>query len=79
MEHAEAAELALGLRQALARLSSQEAEVFCLRCLEECTYQEIADQLCIEPNAVGVILHRARSRLRELLAPYLTNNRPNRE
>ncbi len=69
---AEAAELAAHLRAALAKLPEQEAEVFYLRCLEEMTYQEIATQLEMEVNAVGVALHRARARLRELLAGFLT-------
>jgi RNA polymerase sigma-70 factor (ECF subfamily) len=71
LEHAEAAELALALRQALTDLSQQEATVFCLRCLEGLSYQEIADQMQLEVNAVGVILHRARARLRESLAGFV--------
>jgi RNA polymerase sigma-70 factor (ECF subfamily) len=74
VENAEAAELAQALRIAVTELPQQEAEVFCLRCLEELTYQEIADQLGIEVNAVGVALHRARSRLRGLLAAYVRRN-----
>ena len=43
VERAEASELAQELRNALTKLSEQEAAVFCLRCLEDLTYQEIAD------------------------------------
>jgi len=72
LENAEAVELASCLRLALVRLPQQEAEVFYLRCLEDMTYQEIATHLGLEVNAVGVALHRARARLRELLAGFLT-------
>jgi RNA polymerase sigma-70 factor, ECF subfamily len=71
VERAEAAELAAALRQALTDLSEQEAAVFCLRFLEDLSYQEIAIQLDIEVNAVGVKLHRARARLREALAAFV--------
>jgi RNA polymerase sigma-70 factor (ECF subfamily) len=56
------------LRRALARLSPQQAEAFCLRYLNEMDYCQIAEALQIDVNQVGVVLHRARSRLRELLA-----------
>jgi len=73
-ERAEASELAQHLRIALTMLSQQEASVFCLRCLEDLTYQEIAERLQIEVNAVGVTLHRARTRLSELLAAFVWKN-----
>jgi RNA polymerase sigma-70 factor (ECF subfamily) len=73
-EVAEGAELAQRLRLALADLTAREAEVFCLRCLDELSYAEIAGQLGISVNAVGVILHRARERLKDRLAAFLTNN-----
>jgi RNA polymerase sigma-70 factor, ECF subfamily len=71
---AEGAELAERLRQALAELTGREAEVFCLRCLDECSYAEIAAQLGISINAVGVVLHRARERLKGLLAEFLNHD-----
>jgi RNA polymerase sigma-70 factor (ECF subfamily) len=71
VEHAEAVELAQALRQALASLPPQEAAVFSLRCLEDLSYQEIADQLHLGVNTVGVVLQRARARLRELLGAFL--------
>jgi RNA polymerase sigma-70 factor (ECF subfamily) len=74
VECAEGAELAERLRHALARLSPREAEVFCLRCVDDLSYGEIAAQLEIEVNAVGVLLHRARERLKGLLAAFLTNH-----
>jgi RNA polymerase sigma-70 factor (ECF subfamily) len=66
---AEDAELAQRLRDALAQIPAQQAEVFCLHSLEGWSYQEIAEQLSLTLNTVGVLLHRARKRLRELLAP----------
>ena len=68
---AEDAELAEQLRAALARLPAQQAEVFCLHCLEGWSYQDVAHQLGVTVNAVGVLLHRARQQLRNLLADAL--------
>jgi RNA polymerase sigma-70 factor (ECF subfamily) len=65
---AEERELTERLREALARIPARQAEVFCLHCLEGWSYQEIARQLGVSTDAVGVLLHRARQRLRELLA-----------
>jgi RNA polymerase sigma-70 factor (ECF subfamily) len=68
---AEDAELSEQLRQALARLPAQQAEVFCLHCLEGWSYQDVARQLGVTVNAVGVLLHRARRQLRAWLADAL--------
>jgi RNA polymerase sigma-70 factor, ECF subfamily len=68
-QQAEAAELADRLRLALAQLPSQQAEVFCLACLDQLTYDEVGERLGLTTNSVGVLLHRARGRLQELLAP----------
>jgi RNA polymerase sigma-70 factor (ECF subfamily) len=62
------AELAQRLRDALAQIPAQQAEVFSLHGVEGWSYQEIAQQLSLSVNSVGVLLHRARKRLRELLA-----------
>ena len=69
VQQAQAAELGARLRKALAELPPVQAEVFALRCLNELSYRDIARQLDLKENAVGVLLHRARNRLRELLAP----------
>jgi RNA polymerase sigma-70 factor (ECF subfamily) len=66
---AEEAEMAQRLRDALAQLPARQAEVFCLHGLEGWSYTEIAGQLSLSIDTVGVLLHRARKRLRELLAP----------
>lgn len=69
---AEERELAQRLREALAQISPKQAEVFCLHCLEGWSYQEIAQQLGLSVDAVGVALHRARKRLQRLLATILS-------
>ena len=68
-QEAEASELADRLRTALARLPHEQAEVFCLSCLDKLSYREIAERLKLTTNTVGVLLHRARGRLRKLLVP----------
>jgi RNA polymerase sigma-70 factor (ECF subfamily) len=65
---AEERELSGQLREALARIPPRQAEVFCLHCLEGWTYQEIARHLVLSTDAVGLLLHRARKHLRQLLA-----------
>jgi RNA polymerase sigma-70 factor (ECF subfamily) len=59
-------ELVDRLRACLARLPARGAEAFCLRFLNEMSYEDIAQQLHVSVNHVGVILNRARERLREL-------------
>lgn len=61
------AELAARLLLSVSQLPSRQAEAFCLRFLSDLTYDEIAGELGIETNHVGVLLHRARSKLRALL------------
>jgi RNA polymerase sigma-70 factor, ECF subfamily len=70
-QNAQAGELSERLRLALGRLPERQAEVFCLHALEGWKHEEIAKQMQITTDAVGVLLHRARSRLRELLAPLM--------
>ncbi len=65
---AQTQELAGQLREAIGRLPPQEAKVFCLRYLSEMSYRQIAGELDIGINAVGVSLYRAKARLREALA-----------
>ena len=65
-QEAEASELAERLRAALPYLSEDQAAVFCLSCLENLSYQEIGERLGMTANAVGVLLHRGRQRLRKL-------------
>ena len=60
-------ELADRLRKALGQLPRRKADVFCLRYFEDRSYQEIAESLDMNSNAVAQALHKARSKLGELL------------
>ncbi|HEX3357248.1 MAG TPA: sigma-70 family RNA polymerase sigma factor [Tepidisphaeraceae bacterium] len=73
--HAQAGELHDQLRVALARLPAQQSEVFCLRYLNEMSYEEISREMKISIDAVGVNLHRARARLKELLNAFAAESR----
>jgi len=68
---AEAAELTARLRHALALLPPRSAAVFCLHALDGQSYREIAAQFGMRESAVGVLLHRVRARLREMLSAAL--------
>jgi RNA polymerase sigma-70 factor (ECF subfamily) len=68
IERAAAGELAQALREALTAIDPIQADVFCLVCIEELSYRDAAGQLGISPNHVGVLLNRARTSLRRLLA-----------
>jgi RNA polymerase sigma-70 factor (ECF subfamily) len=68
---AEDAELSERLRMALGRIPTRQAQAFCMHCLEGWTYQEVAEQLAVSVDSVGVLVHRARTRLRQLLGPSL--------
>ena len=64
---AHAAELGRELRAAIGTLPEQEANAFCLRYLSDMSYRQIAGELNITTTAVGVMLHRAKAKLRRLL------------
>ena len=67
VEQAETAELRERLQKALAQLPPQEAQAFCLRYLNDMSYRQIAKELGIKTNVAGVMLHRAKMKLREIL------------
>ena len=58
------------LRAALLQLNSRAAEIFVLRYFEEFSNAEIAELMQTSATSIGVELHRARSRLRELLSEF---------
>jgi len=62
---AEQRELVARLRESLTKLPPAEAQVFCMRYLNDMSYRRIAKALGIKTNAAGVLLHRARAKLRE--------------
>jgi RNA polymerase sigma-70 factor (ECF subfamily) len=64
-ERAQQKELTERLRKSLIKLPPQEAQAFCLRYLNDMSYRQIANELGIKANAAGVLLHRARAKLRE--------------
>ena len=63
-------EISARVRSELAALPPAQAEVCCLRFLEEWTYEEIAVELNMTVNHVGVLLNRARASLRDRLAEF---------
>lgn len=70
LEHADS-ELRALIRQAVARLGKTAGEMFVLRYYEGHNNQEIAQLLGTSPIVVGVVLHRARTRLRKEIGLYL--------
>jgi RNA polymerase sigma-70 factor, ECF subfamily len=70
LKAAETSELAKQLRDALADLEVQQAQVFCLACLDGLSYEQISSELGITVNHVGVLLNRARSNLRGRLQAH---------
>jgi len=67
VQQTQAKELIVQLRNALGCLPPQEAKVFCLRYLSDMSYRQIAKELCISTSVAGVLLHRARTKLRKFL------------
>ena len=70
---AELNELMDRLREELARLPVRQATAFWIRCVEERSYTEIAQQMKTTPSEVGVLIHRARQQLREALSDLKPN------
>ena len=64
-------ELRMLIRQAVARLGTTAAEMFVLRYYEEFENREIARILGTSQMVVGVVLHRARTKLRKEIGHYL--------
>jgi RNA polymerase sigma-70 factor (ECF subfamily) len=69
-EHADR-ELHKLIRQAVATLGKTAAEMFALRYYEGYDNQEIAKRLNTSQMVVGVVLHRARTKLRKEIGHYL--------
>ena len=59
------------IRQAVSRLGPTAAEMFVLRYYEGYDNREIAKLLGTSQMVVGVVLHRARTRLRKEIGRYL--------
>jgi len=65
VQMAQQQELIDRLRESLTKLSLAESQVFCMRYLNDMSYRQIAKELGIKTNAAGVLLHRARAKLRK--------------
>jgi RNA polymerase sigma factor (sigma-70 family) len=70
VEHADR-ELQKLVREAVARLGKTAGEMFVLRYYEGLDNKEIAVAMNTSPLVVGVVLHRARTRLRKEIGRYL--------
>ncbi len=66
------AELRDAVRQAIASLGERQRMAVLLSKFEHFSYAEIAEIMDLTPEAVKSLLSRARSRLREVLEPYLS-------
>lgn len=75
VEAAQRRELTDGLRKSLSHLPPREAQAFCLRYLNDLSYQQIADELGVTTNAAGVLLHRAKAKLRESFEFSIKDNK----
>ena len=64
-------ELQTLIRQAVSRLGATAGEMFVLRYYEGYDNHEIASMLGKSPLVVGVVLHRARTKLRKEIGHYL--------
>lgn len=66
-DQAEVQELSGQLRAAIGQLPPQEAKAFCLRYFSELSYREVAREMNVRTSAAGVLLHRAKAKLRRML------------
>ena len=66
-EDAVFSELVDVVRNELGNLPDRQAEAFWLVCVEEQSYEEVAQQMGVERNALGVLVHRARQHMRSRL------------
>jgi RNA polymerase sigma-70 factor (ECF subfamily) len=64
-------ELQNQIRRSVAKLSPKAAEIIVLKYFEERSNLEIAQMLGTSQMVIGVLLHRARTRLRKEIAGYL--------
>jgi RNA polymerase sigma-70 factor (ECF subfamily) len=68
-------ELRTIIRSAIARLGERSAEMFVLKYFEGYENKEIAEMMGTSPLVVGVLLHRARARVKKYLADFLEGGR----
>ena len=70
-QHVQQRELAGIVQLALAGLNERQRMAVVLNKFEDMSYEEIAEVMRLTPKAVKSLLSRARSNLREALAPYI--------
>jgi len=70
-EIAAARELSDRLRDAVGHLPQQQAAAFCLRYFDDQSYEQIAVSLGVAVGAVATALHKARVKLKTMLAPSM--------
>jgi RNA polymerase sigma-70 factor, ECF subfamily len=68
VEAAQADELADWLRTHLAKLPQQQAVVLCLRAINGLSYEQIGEAMNMTANSVGVMIHRGRAKLEQLVS-----------
>ncbi|MCK4753345.1 MAG: sigma-70 family RNA polymerase sigma factor [Planctomycetes bacterium] len=66
-QQAQSKELQTRLRKALTKLPQKQAQAFCLRYLNDMSYVQIAKTLDITISTTGVLLLRAKTKLKQLL------------
>lgn len=64
-------ELCHMVRSAMGRLVGRQREALELQQFEDCSYDEVAAELDLTPQAAKSLLYRARNQLRTELAPYM--------
>ena len=67
-------ELQRAMREAVAQLNDNQAQMFALKYFEGYDNQQIAALLDTSPMVVGVLLHRARARVKKALANFVNTN-----
>lgn len=68
---AEAHELADRLRQAVGRLPQHQSAAFCMRYFDDQPYEQIAENLGVAVGTVASALHKARGKLKSMLAVHV--------
>jgi RNA polymerase sigma-70 factor, ECF subfamily len=68
-------ELRTVIRRAVSKLGERSAEMFVLKYFEGYENKEIAEMMGTSPLVVGVLLHRARARVKKYLSDYWEGGR----
>lgn len=74
LDSAQSGELVRQLRAALSKIPTLEATAFCLQSFNEFSYRQIAEEINVKENYVGVLISRAREKLQDILKHSTVNN-----